>query len=187
MTRRLPALRPAQLSPEQRALYDAIVGGPRASAGQPSQLVGVDGALAGPFNAMLLAPAIGDALQALGAAIRYRGRLSARIREMAILAVAARWSSPFERRAHEAEGRRVGLTEIEIEALRSGGVPSLADARERVALTAVRALLEAGSLDDPDYESAVRDLGAPELFELTALVGYYATLAMQLRVFSDEG
>ncbi len=38
---------------------------------------------------MLLAPAVGGALAALGEAIRYRSSLTARTREIAILAVAA--------------------------------------------------------------------------------------------------
>ncbi|HEY0949418.1 MAG TPA: hypothetical protein VGD85_04425, partial [Nocardioides sp.] len=52
----------------------------------------------------LLSPAVGDALQRLGAAVRYRTALPDRAREMAILLVAARWDSAFEREAHEAVG-----------------------------------------------------------------------------------
>ena len=40
-----------------------------------------------------------------------------------------------------------------------------------------------GDLDDGAYAEAVEQLGAAGLFELLTLVGYYATLALQLRVF----
>ena len=41
----------------------------------------------------------------------------------------------------------------------------------------------AGDLDDAEYAEAVGHLGPSGLFELLTLVGYYATLALQLRVF----
>ena len=40
---------------------------------------------------------MGAALQDLGAAVRYRTGLTDRVREMAILLVAAHWDSAFER------------------------------------------------------------------------------------------
>jgi hypothetical protein len=99
---------PADLDDQQRALYDAIAGGPRAAGPRLFALTDAAGRLNGPFNAMLFAPEVGTALQDLGAAIRYRSSLTARIREMAILAVAAHWDSAFERYAHEAVGRAAG-------------------------------------------------------------------------------
>ena len=40
-----------------------------------------------------------------------------------------------------------------------------------------------GDLDDERWAEASASLGAAVVFELTTLVGYYATLALQLRVF----
>jgi 4-carboxymuconolactone decarboxylase len=51
-----------------------------------------------------------------------------------------------------------------------------------VARTAA-ALAARGDLDDAEYREAAGQLGADGLFELLTLVGYYATLALQLRVF----
>jgi len=50
----------------------------------------------------------------------------------------------------------------------------------------VVALTEDRSLTDEQYGEAVNALGERALFELTTLVGYYATLALQLRVFAGE-
>ncbi len=47
------------------------------------------------------------------------------------------------------------------------------------------ALLD-GDLDDDLWDEASTTLGAEVVFELTVLVGYYATLALQLRVFRVE-
>ncbi|WP_062289917.1 carboxymuconolactone decarboxylase family protein [Demequina phytophila] len=178
---RLPGLRPETLDPDQAALYGTITGGPRAAGPQHFALTRDDGSLRGPFNAMLLAPGLGAALQDLGAAIRYRGALTDRCREIAILLVAARWDSDFEREAHEAVGRAAGLTDGELEGLRREDAGAFAGDEAAVARATV-ALLD-GDLDDEAWGASSTALGAPAIFELTTLVGYYATLALQLRVF----
>ena len=185
---RLTGLRPADMDDEQKRLYEEIVSsrrGPGSTAAAP--ITDESGALRGPFEAMLRAPGIGDALQRLGAGIRYRGSLSGREREMAILVVAAHWESAFEQRAHEAAGRTAGLADAELAALRAKGPafdgPVLDDPREACVLATARALVTTGDLDDEQYAAAVSTLGEADLFELTTLVGYYATLALQMRVF----
>lgn len=179
---RIRKLRPEQLDDDQRAVYDAIAGGPRAQGPQLFQLRDEDGALEGPFNAFLLQPQLGLALQEVGSAVRYRTALSDRAREIAILVVSLHWDSSFEWYAHEAVGRHVGLTDPELEALRDkdfGVLPG----DERVVAETTRLLCEDGDLDDPAYAEAVTALGEAGLFELLTLVGYYAALALQLRVF----
>lgn len=180
---RLPKLAVADLDPDQRALYDTIVGGPRSKGPQAFSLTDHDGGLEGPFNAMLLSPALGGKLQDLGAAIRYETDLTNREREIAILVVATIWDSAFERYAHEAVGRRVGLSEDELAGLRVGDRNMLSDGRERLVADTCAKLAEQGRLDDDDFAAALTEFGAPLLFQLTTLVGYYATLALQLRVF----
>ncbi|MEU1182460.1 carboxymuconolactone decarboxylase family protein [Streptomyces sp. NPDC005820] len=187
MGARLAGLAPGELDAEQREVYRAITGGPRAAGPQAFALTDPDGQLRGPFNAMLLSPPVGHALQALGAAVRYGSALTDRARELAILAVAAHWNSAFEREAHEAVGRAVGLTGRELTALRTGTAPDLSDPGERAVLRAASALLSRGTLDDEEYAATVSAVGERALFDLTTLVGYYATLALHLRVFAGEG
>jgi 4-carboxymuconolactone decarboxylase len=173
---------PEELTGDRRVLYDAIASGPRSRGPQLFPLTDAGGALRGPFNGFLLSPVLGDALQRLGAAVRYGSTLSDRVREMAILVVAAREDSAFERESHEAVGRAVGLTEDEIRALREGRIPPLADPEEAAALTLTRALVT-GDVDDGVWAACVPPLSEETVFELSTLVGYYATLALQLRVF----
>jgi len=179
---RIPKLRPAELDDEQRSLYQAIAGGRRAQGPQLFRLTDAEGCLAGPFNAFLLQPRLGAALQALGSAVRYDTGLDDRCREIAILVVAAHWRSEFETYAHEAVGRAAGLTGAELAALRDGRHDALAG-REAVAARTAAALAARGDLDDAEYREAVGQFGPAGLFELLTLVGYYATLALQLRVF----
>jgi 4-carboxymuconolactone decarboxylase len=171
------------MTPQQRALYNEIAGGPRAAGPQAFALLDLDGQLAGPFNAMLLSPHLGGALQALGSAVRYQTALSGRGRELAILAVAYAWDSDFERYAHEAVGRSAGLTDDDLAAVREARFSALADPGERAVAATAHALASRGDLDDAEYAAAREALGEPLLFELSTLVGYYATLALQLRIF----
>jgi 4-carboxymuconolactone decarboxylase len=180
---RLGKLFPHSLADDQRSVYDAIAGGPRAQGPQLFRLVDDDGGLEGPFNAFLLQPRLGNALQSLGSAIRYQTDLSDRAREVAILVVAVSHDSAFEWYAHAAVGRHVGLTEAELSALRSGEFDALPTEFERVVAGTTSSLVAQGDLDDAQYQRAVDVLGLPVLFELLTIVGYYGMLALQLHVF----
>jgi 4-carboxymuconolactone decarboxylase len=180
---RLAVLSSEEMTTDQLALYRDILGGPRGQGPRAVALATGAGGLAGPFNAMLYAPAVGHALQELGVAIRFRTELTPRIREMAILVVAQYWDSGYERAAHEPIGREAGLAEPEIKALRDGTDPGFLDPPENVAYSVVRALTSRGDLDDKEYAEAKAVLGEQALVELSTLVGYYVTLALQMRIF----
>jgi 4-carboxymuconolactone decarboxylase len=183
VSERLGKLSPADLTGEQREVYDAVAGGRRARGPQLFPLVDAAGGLAGPFNAFLLQPRLGQAWQALGAAVRYETALSDRAREIAILVVAVAADAAFEWYAHEAVGRHAGLTDDELDALRTSRFDALTDDDERLVATTVHALCVRGDLDDGEYQRAAGTLGRAGVFELLTLAGYYQALAMQLRVF----
>jgi len=179
---RIRKLPPAALDKEQRSLYDAITGGRRAQGRELFRLVDDEGRLEGPFNAFLLQPRLGLALQALGSSVRYETGLDNRCREIAILVVAAHWRSDFERYAHEAVGRASGLDDDELAALRTGD-HAVFVGREAVVARTTAVLVSESDLDDAEYDAAVTELGEAGLFEILTLVGYYSALALQLRVF----
>ncbi|MBE1582664.1 carboxymuconolactone decarboxylase family protein [Nonomuraea angiospora] len=180
---RLPKLTRAALSQEQLALYQEITSGPRVTGPQHFAVQDRDGSLNGPFGVMLYAPALGGALQELGAAVRYRTKMSARTREIAILTVAAATRSDFERYAHERVGRAAGLTEEELSALASGTFAS-EDPVEGAAYALCRRLQDTPRpLDDDEYEAMVSVLGHEGVVELVVLIGYYRTLAQLMEVF----
>lgn len=183
-----PKLRPDQLDADQRALYDQITGGPRGQGPQHFSLVDDEGALEGPFNGFLLQPAVGSAMQSVGAALRFQTDLSDRLREIAILAVAAAQQSEFEQFTHERIGRAVGLDDVELAAIRSSDISENAwpNAHDLLVAQATHALATAGDLDDELYSRVVSEFGTAGLMELTSIVGYYAALALQLRVLRVE-
>jgi 4-carboxymuconolactone decarboxylase len=183
MTERLPRLTPDQLDDAQRLVYDGIAGGDRARGVQHFPLTADDGSLNGPFGVMLHAPGIGAALQELGSAIRFRTDLSTRIREIAILQVAHATGSEFEWWAHERVGRAAGLTDGELMELSLGSFRG-EDPTEAAASAFVANLLTSSVVTDEEFAGASGVLSTEQLIELTALVGYYRTLAQLMSVFA---
>ncbi|MFI5045447.1 MAG: carboxymuconolactone decarboxylase family protein [Acidimicrobiia bacterium] len=183
---RLEQLHEQSLTDEQRALFEAIVANRGGADHRSRQMVGPDGAIRGPFNHMLLAPAIGGPLQELGGVLRSRGTLDDLAREIVILMTARAGRSEFEWWAHVPIAQAVGLTDAQLSTLLDGGVPHVDDAVRRAVIEAAHALLVRGDLDDEEYARAASALGPTTLIELTALVGYYAMGALQMRVFRVE-
>ena len=180
---RLDLIPPAELAPAQRALYDAITGGPRASQAGTVPITDADGQLLGPFAIMLLSPEVGNAMQQVGAKIRFGTALTGRERELAILTVAGALSSEFERLAHVPAARGLGLTEPQIDAALAGRAADGLSADEAVVGRLALAMTVDRTLSDEDYSGGVRALGQERLAELTWLVGYYSALALSLAVF----
>jgi alkylhydroperoxidase family enzyme len=186
----LPWPEPGDLDPAARSVYDAIAHGPRAQGPRHFRLTDADGRLEGPFNAMVTAPAVGQALQALGAALRYGGELTDRSREVAILTVAVALRSDFEWYAHAPIARSLGLSDADLDIIATGSGgddgPSLPEAsgttptlspEELLVLDASRALLRTDTLPDDLLDSVLATLGNRGLVELVVLVGYYRTLS----------
>ena len=174
---RLRALHPSELEPAQQAVYDAIV------ASRGPAVVAPDGTLLGPFNAMLYHPAVGAPLQAVGGAIRYSGLLPPAARELAILTVAAAHGAEYEWAHHAPLAVGLGVPAEAVEAIRLGRRPELGDVVEQAVVDLTRLLLADEELDDDAYMRAAALVGEAELVELTTLLGYYGTLATQLRLF----
>lgn len=180
---RLEWLEPDGLDERQRALYDAVLAGPRASSRRAFPMTDDQGRFHGPFNAMLFEPAVADPVQQLGAAVRYRSTLDDRCRELAILVVASLRRSNFEQYSHAALGRGAGLSDDEVEAIASGAcAPTLSEA-ESLVREVVDSLVTVADLDDDLYERAVSRLGTPALVDLVYLVGFYELTALSLQVF----
>ena len=180
---RLDLLPPAELDPAQRALYDAITGGPRASQAGTVPITDADGQLLGPFAVMLLSPEVGNAMQQVGAKIRFGAALTGRERELAILSVAGVLRSDFERLAHEPAARALGLAQEQIDAVLAGQIPDGLSADEVMVGRLARAMTADRTLSDAEYADGIEALGQQRLAELTWLVGYYGALARALAVF----
>jgi 4-carboxymuconolactone decarboxylase len=177
---RLHWYRPEELDESQRAYYDRLTAGPRDHAG----IVDPQGRLLGAFNARLLDPEVGTAIEQLGAKLRFSTTaLTARQRELTILEVARFERSEFEWAAHERAGRTAGLTDTELAGILTGAPLSTLDAREALTRRVAQTLLRVADLDDEIFAAAASGLGLPALFDVISLVGHYRHTALALRAW----
>lgn len=175
-----------EMDEAQRDLYYSIAGGPRSSQRAVVPITDSDGRLVGPFAVMLLTPAVGDAMQRVGAALRFQSGLTDTEREIATLCVAGELRSDFEWLAHEPAGRAAGLTPPQLDAIRSGRPAEGLSEEQAVVGRLARTMARDRSLPDEDYATGLAVLGRARLAELTWLVGYYSALALALAVFRPE-
>jgi 4-carboxymuconolactone decarboxylase len=158
---------PESMTPEQRAVYDKVVSGPR-------------GRVQGPLRAAIHNPELADRWQALGALLRYNTTLNRRQSEIAILVTGRHCNSPFEWYAHRLEAEKAGIEAETIEAILAQRTPAgLADDEALVHQYALE-LNRHKSVSQATYERALERFGERAIVEVTALVGYYTMVAMTL-------
>jgi 4-carboxymuconolactone decarboxylase len=167
---RLPPFDESQASPEQRAMLDAILAGPRKN-------------LNGPFVAWIHSPQLGDLAQRLGAFCRYDTGLSLRLSELAILTTAARWQSQAEWHIHLPIAVEAGLSPTIAEQIRLGAVPAFSDDDDRLVWRFATELYQDKRVSDAVYQQVCQRFGLPVVVNLVALLGYYGLVAMTLNVF----
>ena len=167
---RPPVLDEGSLTAAQQEVFDAIRSGPR-------------GLVEGPLRVWLHSPALAEPAQRLGAFCRYGTRLPARLSELAIITVGAHWRSGFEWHVHAPIAQRAGIAAEAIEAIRTGGTPTLTQPDEQAVYDFCRELLETRQVSDPAYEMAVRRIGLEAVVELVGLLGYYTLISMTINAF----
>ena len=164
---RIPLPGPDDMTPEQRAVHDTVVKGPR-------------GKMIGPLRAVIHSPELADRWSALGEFLRYNTCLPPRLNELAIIIAGRRWTSQVEWWAHSAAATKAGLPTEVIEAIRLGEAPLFSDADDAAVYEFARQLLHTGQVAEPAYHAIEQRFGARGVVELTAVVGYYTMVSMTL-------
>ena len=158
---------PEDLSPEQRAVFDAIVAGPR-------------GKLQGPLMAALHNPDLADRWQKLGAALRYETSLSRQISELVILVTAKAWACQLEWYLHEDFARSAGLSQRTIDAIKSDERHEIEGIDLLEAYDFCAELMKTKRVSPDVYARVLQRFGTIGVVEMTALAGYYTMVAMTL-------
>lgn len=180
---RLPLIAPADLTPEQKSLYDEMRKG-IASNFNAFKVEREDGALMGPWNPWLHEPAIGKAIWDLTMAITANAVLPDNVRQIAILAVGARFDAAYEIYAHIAVAEREGMKPKRLATLTADLKPDDLAADESVAFDVAYALVRGGTLPEPLYRLAVNTFGQHGANELIYLVGLYSLVSTTLNGFN---
>lgn len=179
---RLPPIPPENLSPPLREVHDGIA---QLVSRSQEHIVMMDreGALIGPFPALLHFPRFGIPAALFQRAIDTEARLPNRVRQVAILTVGAAFGARYELYAHEITGLHSGLSTAQIAVLASGGRPGDLGDEESVAHEVARCLTSGRILPTSTYEWAVGVLGEDGVGELAYLVGGYCLVSVLLNCF----
>lgn len=129
-----------------------------------------------PFAAMLHRPEIARAAADLGAVIRFHSTFSDHDREIVICTAAVERDCAFEWESHSPLALAAGVSEVTLQAIRTGG--AVDDADDAVFVDFTRELCREGSVGEDTFARALDRLGEEGAVELSAIVGYYTMLAV---------
>jgi 4-carboxymuconolactone decarboxylase len=180
---RLPLIAPADLTPEQKPLYDDMKRG-IASNFNDFKVQREDGALMGPWNPWLHEPKIGKAIWDLTLAMTASASLPDNVRQIVILVVGARFDAAYEIYAHIAVAEREGMREQRLATLVANLKPNDLSPEESVAFDFAYALVRGGTLPEPLYRLAVETFGQHSTNEMIYLVGLYCLVSTTLNGFN---
>ncbi len=178
---RFRVLTPAELTPEQQKLVQALLAGPRG--GGDATPDAVTKMLArGPFNAWMRSPELGNRLQKVGEYIRYDTSLPLRLNEFAILITARHWSSQYEWHAHLPLALKAGLEPKIAAQLAENKRPAGMKDDEAAVYDFCSQLHRDKKVSDAAYKRAVALFGEKGVMDLVGVSGYYTAVSMTLNV-----
>jgi 4-carboxymuconolactone decarboxylase len=182
---RLPLADPAALNPAQREIFYRMATRIVPWANDAHfKSTAEDGRLIGPFNPALLNPAIAAPFLELQFAEQVHTSLSARVREIVILAVGAVWRADYELYAHLEVARKAGLSEDAARAVATGGLPEGLSDSELIALRLTHQLSTSHRVDESLYREAEKSFGTKGLIDIAFLVGIYHSVCATLTMFA---
>jgi alkylhydroperoxidase family enzyme len=179
---RLQIIPPADLSSEQKPLYDDMREG-IARNFQGFINIRDDGALLGPWNPWIQEPQFGRPVWELTKAMVSKPSLPPAVREVAILVTGAHFRSAYELYAHVIVAEHRGLSDEKLATIVAGQRPVDLTRQEAVAYDVASALVGGGVLPELTYRAAVEQFGQHGAAELSYLVGLYCLVSVTLNTF----
>lgn len=177
---RCEPIAPDHLTDTQRRLDEAVRGVVAARAGGTTPVTRPDGALIGPYPAMLAHPVLGTGLWAAIEPVMRPVALPPAVREVVILVVGARFQARYELYAHGPIAERVGIDPADVRALVAGQHPPGLDDDQLLAHDAAASLCAPGPLPQALHRACTEVFGQDGLAELVHLVGIYAAVCVLL-------
>lgn len=161
--------------PEQyRSVFDEVVD---SRGGPPTH---------GPGTVTLNSPEAAKRCNQLSEYLRGGSGLPARIQELAMLTVARELDCQFIWNAHAAAGRREGLSDALVDAMRDKRDLPTMPADEAAVVAYGREFFRTHKVSDAAFAAAQREFGVHGLTNLTNLMGYYALLAFNANAFQID-
>jgi len=167
---RCPELIEAELTSEQKQVFNQIKSGPR-------------GRVEGPLRVWLHSPKFAGRAQALGQFARYDSSLPPQLSELAILVTARIWGSGYEWQAHAPIAQKAGLDTNIIERLALGKRPDFIDPLQAVVFAFSVEIHRDRKVSGETYSQALDLLGTASVVELVGICGYYTLISMTINAF----
>ena len=171
---RMPAPTRESVPEKYRDLFDELV---RERGGPPT---------GGPGSVTLNSPEMAKRANHLSAYLRQESGLPAKIQELAMLTTARELDCQYIWNAHAASGRREGLSDALVDAMRDKrDLPNLAP-DESAVINLGREFYRTHRVSDAAFQAAVEQFGVHGLTNLTNLMSYYALLAFNANTFTID-
>ncbi|HXS40816.1 MAG TPA: hypothetical protein VN766_11575 [Stellaceae bacterium] len=165
---RILEIPPGELSPEQKAGIEAVIGG--------------RGRLLTPYKIWLYSPPLMRALETLGTFLNKACSLSEREVELCITLTAHHWHGAYVETVHARRLKELGVPEAALRAIADGKDPDFREPRERAIHELAKAAEKPGAGEDAMFERATKALGRNGLAEVLALFGYYSAVAIAMKL-----
>jgi 4-carboxymuconolactone decarboxylase len=158
----------SELTPEQAKVLQDLVAG--------------RGRLLTPYRIWIHSPKLAAALETIGTFLNKKSSLSEREVELVICITANHWQGEYVWIVHTRACVKLGIPQIVFDAIRAGRTPEIDDERERTVYDLTQIAMQPGAGSDEVYERAERLLGRNGIAEVLALLGYYSSVAMAVKV-----
>ncbi|KMK65158.1 carboxymuconolactone decarboxylase [Puniceibacterium sp. IMCC21224] len=165
---RITPVDPETASPEQSAII--------------AQLGAGRGRIPTPFNIWLHNPRLAEGMEIIGTHIDASPVLSEAESEVAILATAVHWNSPYVIGNHRRHALKTGVPEAVVEALLEQRRPERVQGRFGAICDAVCDIIAGGEVDDARFARYDAELGREVIAELLVTVGYFSSVSLAMRL-----
>ena len=157
-----------ELTPEQAKVFKDLVAG--------------RGRLLTPYRIWIHSPRLAAALETIGTFLNKKGSLSEREIELVVCIIANHWKGEYVWTVHVKIAVKLGIPQSVFDAIRAGRDPVLDNERERAVYDLAKIAMESGAGSDEVFTRAERLLGRNGIAEVLALLGYYSSVAMAVKL-----
>ena len=158
----------SELTPEQAKVFKDLVAG--------------RGRLLTPYRIWIHSPRLAAALETIGTFLNKKSSLSEREVELVICIISNHWKGEYVWTVHVKTCVKLGIPQSVFDAIRAGQEPVLDNERERAVYDLARIAMEPGAGPDEVFARAERVLGRNGIAEVVALLGYYSSVAMGVKL-----
>ena len=147
-----------------------------------TDLVAGRGKMLTPYKIWIHSPKLAAALETIGTFLNKKGSLNEREVELIICIIANHWKGEYVWAAHMKMCRDLGFPQSVFDAIRAGQTPQFDKERERAVYDLARISMEPGGGSDEVFSHAEKLLGRNGIAEVVALLGYYTSVAMGMKL-----